>query len=250
MTRTTVANRANLELIEDFYEQWRRAPEAVDPTWRNFFEGYELGQSLSTDSGPGQAPPQEAIKAVTRLVDAYREMGHYLADLDPLKLVPRPQTHEQLELSAFGLSEADLDRVFFSKLGPDNHCTLRELLAILRETYCRTIGVEFMHIQDLDIRHWLQERMEPVRNRPAFDRKKKRRIINKLNAAELFENFLHTNYVGQKRFSLEGGRDAHPPARRRRRARRRARGARDRHGHGPPRPAQRPGQHPATSPTG
>ena len=205
MTRTTVANRANLELIEDFYEQWRRAPEAVDPTWRNFFEGYELGQSLSTDSGPGQAPPQEAIKAVTRLVDAYREMGHYLADLDPLKLVPRPQTHEQLELSAFGLSEADLDRVFFSKLGPDNHCTLRELLAILRQTYCRTIGVEFMHIQNLDIRHWLLERMEPVRNRPAFDLKKKRRIIYKLNAAELFENFLHKNYVGQKRFSLEGG---------------------------------------------
>src|SRR5271165_1734741 len=205
MTRTTVANRANLELIEDFYEQWRRAPEAVDPTWRDFFEGYELGQSLPTDSGPGQAPPQEAIKAVTRLVDAYREMGHYLADLDPLKLVARPQTHEQLELSAFGLSEADLDRVFFSKLGPDNHCTLRELLAILRQTYCRTIGVEFMHIQNLDIRHWLLERMEPVRNRPAFDLKKKRRIIYKLNAAELFENFLHKNYVGQKRFSLEGG---------------------------------------------
>jgi 2-oxoglutarate dehydrogenase E1 component len=205
MTRTTVANRDNLELIEEFYEQWRKAPEAVDQSWRNFFEGYELGQSQLTRSGPGQAPPQEAVKAVTRLVDAYREMGHYLADLDPLKLVPRPQTHEQLELSAFGLSEADLDRVFFSKLGPDNHCTLRELLTILRQTYCRAVGVEFMHIQNLDIRHWLLERMEPVRNRPAFDLEKKRRIIYKLNAAELFENFLHKNYVGQKRFSLEGG---------------------------------------------
>jgi len=206
MTRTMVANRGNLDLIEAYYEQWRKDPEAVDKSWRNFFEGYELGQShWAVSVSDNQAPAQEAIKAVTRLVDAYREMGHYLADLDPLKLVPRPQTYEQLELSAFGLSEADLDQVFFSKLGPDNHCTLRELLAILRQTYCRTIGVEFMHIQNLEVRHWLLERMEPVRNRPAFDLKKKRRIIYKLNAAELFENFLHKNYVGQKRFSLEGG---------------------------------------------
>ena len=142
---------------------------------------------------------------MTRLVDAYREMGHYLADLDPLKLKPRSQTYELLELSAFGLSEADLDRVFHNKLCDNGHSHPRELLAILRQTYCRTIGVEFMHIQDLEIRHWLLDRMEPIRNRPGFDLKKKRRIIYKLNAAELFENFLHKNYVGQKRFSLEGG---------------------------------------------
>jgi 2-oxoglutarate dehydrogenase E1 component len=212
MTRTTVAKRANLDLIEDYYDRWQKDPESVDPSWRNFFEGYDLGRFLaipSTAEGDGrshaQAPPQEAVKAVTRLVDAYREMGHYLADLDPLKLTPRRKSHEELELSAFGLSEADLDRDFFTKLGPHNHCTLRELLAILRQTYCRTIGVEFMHIQDLEIRHWLFDRMESVRNRPAFEMKKKRRIIYKLNAAELFENFLHKNYVGQKRFSLEGG---------------------------------------------
>ena len=82
---------------------------------------------------------------------------------------------------------------------------MRELIAILRETYCRTIGVEFMHIRDAEIRKWLLERMEPVRNRPAFDIKQKRRIVYKLNVAELFETFLHKNYVGQKRFSLEGG---------------------------------------------
>ena len=206
MTCTTVANRGNLELIEAYYEEWRKDPWAVDESWRNFFEGYDLGQSRPAGSGAGdQAPAQEAIKAVTRLVDAYREMGHYLADLDPLKLVPRPQTYEQLELTNFGLSEADLNQVFYSKLGPENHCTLRELLAILRKTYCRTIGVEFMHIQNLEIRNWLLERMEPHRNQPAFDLKKKRRTIYKLNAAELFENFLHKNYVGQKRFSLEGG---------------------------------------------
>ena len=208
MTRTTVANRANLTLIEDYFERWRADPESVDPSWRHFFEGYELGQSRlsaapATRDGP--APAQAAVKAVTRLVDAYRELGHFLADLDPLKLVPRPQTHEELELSAFGLAETDLDQDFYSKLGTDRHCTLRELLGIIRQTYCRTIGVEFMHIQDLTVRQWLLDRMEPVRNRPGFDLKKKRRIIFKLNAAELFENFLHKNYVGQKRFSLEGG---------------------------------------------
>jgi 2-oxoglutarate dehydrogenase E1 component len=208
MRRTTVASPGNLELIEEFHQRWRSDPASVDLSWRSFFEGYELGQYLrdrGAAEGTGSAPAQEAVKAVTRLVDAYRATGHYLADLDPLKLTPRRQTHPELELSAFGLSESDLDQVFYSKLGPRDHCTLRELLGILRLTYCRTIGVEFMHIQNLEIRHWLLDRMESVRNRPPFDLKKKRRIIYKLNAAELFENFLHKNYVGQKRFSLEGG---------------------------------------------
>lgn len=208
MTRTTVANRGNLSLIEDYYQRWLRDPDSVEPSWRNFFEGYELGQSFKGQTATDDASPaplQEAVKAVTRLVDAYREMGHHLADLDPLKLTPRPKSHEQLELSAFGLAETDLDQVFYSKLGTNNHCSLRELLGILRQTYCRTIGVEFMHIRDLNVRHWLLDRMESVRNQPGFDLRKKRRIIYKLNAAELFENFLHKNYVGQKRFSLEGG---------------------------------------------
>ena len=98
-----------------------------------------------------------------------------------------------------------MDREFYHKLSPSGHSTLRELIRILQDTYCRTVGVEFMHIRDADVRNWLLERMEPVRNRPAFDIKKKRRIVYKLNVAELFEAFLHKNYVGQKRFSLEGG---------------------------------------------
>jgi 2-oxoglutarate dehydrogenase E1 component len=208
MTRSTVANRGNLELMENYYQRWRKDPQEVDESWRNFFDGYDLGQSCGSkaDSGALSQPhAHEAIEAVTRLIDAYREMGHFLADLDPLKLAPRLHTHEQLELSNFGLSEADLDRVFQIKLAPEGYCTLRELLVILRQTYCRTIGVEFMHIRNLAIRRWLLERMEPHRNHPAFDLYQKRRIIYKLNAAELFENFLHKNYVGQKRFSLEGG---------------------------------------------
>ena len=209
MTRTSVASRANLGLVEDYHQRWLADPDSVDESWRSFFEGYELGRTplrAEVESqGVGPPPAQEAVKAVTRLVDAYRELGHTLADLDPLKLTPRRQSDEQLDLATFGLSAEDMDQVFVSRLSECNACTLRELLAILRTTYCRTIGVEFMHIRNLEVRRWLLERMEPIRNRPSFDLKAKRRIVYKLNAAELFESFLHKNYVGQKRFSLEGG---------------------------------------------
>jgi 2-oxoglutarate dehydrogenase E1 component len=205
MARATIANRWNLELIEDYYDRWRKDPASVEDSWRIFFEGYDLGHESDGKPGGVDLDAARAQAGVTRLVDAYREFGHYLADLDPLKLSPRRQTLDLLEPSAFGLSEADLDRVFYTRLCAEGSCTLRQLIAILRATYCRTIGVEFMHIRDTAIRRWLLERMEPTRNRPAYDLKKKWRIIYKLNAAELFETFLHKNYVGQKRFSLEGG---------------------------------------------
>jgi 2-oxoglutarate dehydrogenase E1 component len=208
MIRTSAVSRANLDLVEEYQRRWRDDPGSVDESWRHFFEGFDLGaQSLRPEAAPyGDAPPpaQQAVKAVTRLVDAYRELGHTLADLDPLKLARR-QGDEQLDLANFDLSEADLDRDFYSRLGPDHHGTLREILGILRDTYCGSVGVEFMHVRDLEIRRWLIERMEPIRNRPRFDIKKKRRIVYKLNEAELFETFLHKNFVGQKRFSLEGG---------------------------------------------
>src|SRR5262249_1648910 len=151
------------------------------------------------------AATARAQASVTLLVNSYREYGHYLADLDPLKLSPRRDSHEFLELSTFGLTNADLDRTFYTRIDGGGLSTLRELIAILRQTYCRTIGVEFMHIRDRAVRQWLLDRMEPVRNHPKLDLQHKRRIIYKLSAAELFETFLHKNYAGQKRFSLEGG---------------------------------------------
>ncbi len=206
MERSTVANRWNLDLIEDYYDRWLADPASVEESWRIFFEGYSLGVLGSDRNGAaGDTATARAQAAVTRLVDAYREYGHYLADLDPLKLSPRRESHEFLELSAFGLAESDLDRVFYSRLDGGGFSTLRELIAILRQTYYRTIGVEFMHIRNRQVRQWLLDRMEPVRNRPKLDLEQKRRIISKLNAAELFETFLHKSYAGQKRFSLEGG---------------------------------------------
>src|SRR5439155_24481583 len=153
------------------------------------------GASQKTDTA-GQA-------AIGRLIYAYRALGHLMARLDPLS---EPRTsHPLLELSEFGLSEADLDRTFdTSDFVGLPRATLRQLLAALRETYCRTIGVEYMHIQDTHIRRWLQERMEPRRNQPGYSRRQKFRILMELSFAELFEKFLHTRYIGQKRFSLEG----------------------------------------------
>jgi 2-oxoglutarate dehydrogenase E1 component len=171
----------------------------VDESWRLFFEGFELGVGrLATP-----ALDSRCQTGIVRLIDAYRDLGHFIAHLDPLS---EPRTsHELLELSEFGLDAADLDRTFdTSPFVGLPRATLRQLLAALRETYCRTIGVEYMHIQDTRIRRWLQGRMERCRNQPGFGRDKKLWILKELHYAENFERFLHTRFVGQKRFSLEG----------------------------------------------
>jgi 2-oxoglutarate dehydrogenase E1 component len=199
MTRSSFATRWNLDAIEAAYERWRADPASVDESWRTFFEGFELGTSR-------EAVADEALCAqgnIVRLIDAYRSLGHFLARLDPLS--EQKKSHPLLELSEFGFDENDLERTYdTSHFVGLPRATLRQLLAALRETYCRTIGVEYMHIQDTRIRRWLQERMEPRRNQPQFQRRQKLRILMELHFAELFERFLHARYVGQKRFSLEG----------------------------------------------
>ena len=207
MNRSTVANRQNLELIEHLYDQWRADPDSVEESWKSFFQGYELGiTGEGRARGGADSEASQAQAAVTRLIDAYREMGHYLANLDPLGLsLPSESDALRLDIAEFGLTEADLDRTFYHKLSDPPYTTLRELIAILRETYCGSIGVEYMHIRDVECRNWLCGRMESTRNQPRFDKRKKNRIIYKLNSAEQFETFLHSHFVNQKRFGLEGG---------------------------------------------
>jgi len=199
MSSTSFAGRWNLAAIESAYERWRHDPASVDESWRLFFEGFELGSSRHT------VPTEEAgaQSSIIRLINAHRDLGHFLSRLDPLS--DPPTSIPLLELSEFGLNESDLDKTFDTRhfLGMQR-ATLRELLKALRETYCRTIGVEYLHIQDTNIRRWLQERMEPCRNQPRYSRRRKLGILMGLHFAELFERFLHTSYVGQKRFSLEG----------------------------------------------
>jgi len=145
----------------------------------------------------------ELQSRVASLIYAYRDQGHRIARLDPLGT--SPNAHPQLALETYGLGPEQLERAFDTgHLGGPRRATLRELLDILQQTYCRAVGAEYLHIQDVRCRRWLQAQMEPVRNRPAFDRQRKLEILRLLVDAELFETFIGTHYPAQKRFSLEG----------------------------------------------
>ncbi len=200
----------NGDYLEEQFRRWQDDPQSVEPTWQGFFAGMQFAGKL-----PGAAPSGTTTgvsadvrvqTGVVRLVFWYRQAGHLQADIDPLATAP-PPPNPLLSLEHFGLSEADLDRtvdgtMYFGLNGP---VVLRDLVDTLRATYCGTIGIEYMHIDSLDVRKWIASRVEPTCNRPMLKLRQKYRILITLHQAELFEKFLHTKYVGQKRFSLEGG---------------------------------------------
>jgi 2-oxoglutarate decarboxylase len=139
---------------------------------------------------------------VIEVIEAYRRNGHLMADTDPLEFKVR--THPDLDIVQHGLTLWDLDRPFpVGGFAGERTMPLRDILGVLRNSYCRTVGVEYMHITDPEERQWLQERIEVKHDRPT--REQQKRVLSRLNAAEAFETFLQTKYVGQKRFSLEGG---------------------------------------------
>ncbi len=155
------------------------------------------------ESGAAAAAAVEKQASVLQLINIYRVRGHLQANLNPL--ITEAPTHSELDPGRYGLSLWDLDRSFITGgLARRPHATLREILDILRDAYCRTIGVEYMHIQEPEQKGWIQRRVEGVQRRDWVDLAAKRRILKKLNAAEAFEKFLHRKYVGHKRFSLEG----------------------------------------------
>jgi 2-oxoglutarate dehydrogenase E1 component len=211
MNSTTLPTRANADVIEAAYRLWLDNPDGVDPTWRAFFQGFSLGNNgapiggLLEDHGAG-SPIIGSLKQshVHYLIAAYRAIGHLQAHLDPLS--PPPPPVPKLDLGQFQLGAGDLDLSFDigTYLGGGQK-KLRDIIASLQSTYCGHVGVEYVHIQDPDCRLWLQERIESTRLQPAFTRPQKVRILRRVHKAELFEKFLHTKYVGQKRFSLEGG---------------------------------------------
>ena len=214
--RPSSANPSNAALIEEYYTLWQKDPAAVDEKWAAFFEGFALGCAAPPRPGgtaataqPQAASPDTAVASrlegrVDDMVRAYRELGHTLAQLDPLGSA-RPE-QSLLTLEAFGFAEADLDQIVSSRyfMGGKG-MRLRDMVAALQRIYTGTVGAEFMHIQSARVRNWVRERIEarPETPRPAPDAQ--RGILNHLLSAEAFERFLHTRYVGQKRFSLEGG---------------------------------------------
>jgi 2-oxoglutarate dehydrogenase E1 component len=191
--------RANPDYVEDLYQQYLRDPHSVGADWAHFFAGFEYG----SNGRPTPAAETAGHLGVLDLIHSYRELGHLIADLNPLG--GNATEHPLLDLSDFGFEARDLDRVVqCPTFRGHSQATLRELIALLRATYCGTLAVEYMYISDKTKRDWLKERMEPMLNKPDLSTEDQLHIFSKLAASTGFEEFLHTKYVGQKRFSLEG----------------------------------------------
>ena len=222
---TTALSGGNAGFIEDLYEQFLRDPSSLSAAWVEYFNG--LQGSGDTAHGPirerllarAQQPPAAASApaasdgasakqgAVSRLIQVYANRGHLIANLDPLGLQERAKPYV-LDLQYFGLSDADLDTEFFT--GSRNHVipertTLRNILKDLKFIYTDTIGAEFAQVSDTEERLWLQDGFQVGRLQHRFSSAEKKSILWQLTAAEGLERYLHTKYVGQKRFSLEGG---------------------------------------------
>ncbi len=192
--------------IDELHEQWRADPGSLSPSWQAFFQGFDLAMC---DRACVSGERAQAQSRVVGMIDAFRRSGHASAWLEPLQ--ERPPLHESLRLDAHGFGERDLSTAFDrGDFGAGGQSTLRELHDALRRTYCGSLGVEYMHIQQRELRGWLQTRLEHSQGRPALSEDHKRDILETLIEAEVFETFLHTRYRGQKRFSLEGAESAIP----------------------------------------
>jgi 2-oxoglutarate dehydrogenase E1 component len=223
----------NAPYVEEMYENYLANPGSVPDNWRGYFDALQ-NVPAGDGSDARDVPHQPVINAfadrakqggtkvviatgadsdlgrkrvaVQQLIAAYRNVGARWADLDPLKRAERASIPE-LDLSFYGFADADLEIIFNTSntfFGKET-MSLRELLNALRETYCGSIGAEYMYITDQSQKRWWQERLESTRSKPAYNAEKKKHILDRLTAAEGLERFLHTKYVGQKRFSLEGG---------------------------------------------
>jgi 2-oxoglutarate dehydrogenase E1 component len=222
----------NAPYVEEMYENYLANPGSVPDTWRSYFDALQnvpAGDGSDTRDVPhlpvinafAERAKQGGTKvvqasadaemgrkrtAVQQLIATYRNVGQRWADLDPLQRTERPAIPE-LEASFYGFSDADQEAVFDTSntfFGKDR-MPLRELLNALRETYCGTIGAEYMYITNQAEKRWWQQRLESTRSKPSFNSQQKKHILERLTAAEGLERFLHTKFVGQKRFSLEGG---------------------------------------------
>ncbi len=194
------ANLANLQVLEELYEKWLENPDSVDSSWKNFFDGMQFASHLP------KALPQRQESADLRtyyLIQAYRTYGHLLAECNVIA-TEKPSFPEELKIENFGLTEQDLDTEFPTGGSIDKEkAPLREIIDVLQKTYCSTVGIEYMDLGSPAIEAWVQKRIEPYFP-TNLSSEEKIEILKQLNQAEGFETFLHTKYVGQKRFSLEG----------------------------------------------
>ncbi|XMO88226.1 2-oxoglutarate dehydrogenase E1 component [Algibacter sp. AS12] len=211
MDKFSFLNAAHTAYFADLYEQYQQSPDSVEPSWRAFFQGYDFGSDnygLEGEivEGVSTQIPEQVQKEfqVVRLIDGYRMRGHLFTKTNPVRA--RRTYQPTLEIENFGLSANDLDTVFNAGdiLGIGVK-TLREIIIHLEKIYCSSIGIEYMYLRNPEVIAWWQEQLNKNDNQPNFSAETKKYILSKLNQAVTFENFLQTKYVGQKRFSLEGG---------------------------------------------
>ena len=222
---------ANAPFIEALYESYLVNPASVEPAWRDYFDKLSTLPGAGNYTGPdvvhapiiasfAQRAKDGTLQASSRasssddkqvkvlqMISAYRFLGNRWAQIDPLKRSERPEVVE-LDPSYYGFTEADLGQTFstgsFATATGAEQATLREILEAARQTYCGAIGAEYAYISDIATKRWIQGKLEPIRATPKYTVEEKKHLLERLTAAETLERYLHTRYVGQKRFSLEG----------------------------------------------
>lgn len=215
MDRFSFLNAVHAEYIDNLYEKYKKYPDSVNPSWRSFFQGYDFASQsyngysiseLTVVKSSDVGIPEQIHKEfkVINLINAYRKRGHLFTKTNPVR--SRRVYVPTLDLENFGLGEEDLDATFEAAeiLGLGTTATLREIVQHLKDMYCDSIGIEYMHIRNPEIISWIQNWLNKNLNHPVLSTEEKRQALHKLNEAVAFERFLHTKFVGQKRFSVEG----------------------------------------------
>ncbi len=209
MDKYSFLNAAHTAYFATLYDEYLKNPDDVEPSWRAFFQGFDFGIESGSftlgESGTVEVPEQVQKEfQVVKLIDAYRSRGHLFTKTNPVR--ERRKYSPTLDIENFGLTKGDLGTVFNAgeiiNIGPSN---LSSIIEHLQRIYCNSIGIEYLYIRRPEKVRWIQERLNINANQPQFSVDQKKHILHKLNEAYSFENFLHTKYVGQKRFSLEGG---------------------------------------------
>lgn len=224
MDRFSFLNAAHSQLIEDLYQQFRKYPDSLEPSWKAFFQGFEFASEnygdADADTAANLTPVQYAENAIDKnqiseeirkefkvlnLIEAYRMRGHLFTKTNPVR--ERRHYEPTLDIENFGLSKEDLNKTFSSatETGLPAPSTLQQIISHLQSIYCDSVGVEYMHINNVDEKKWIRKWLQHNENHASLSAEEKTEILHKLNQAVAFENYLHTKFVGQKRFSLEGG---------------------------------------------
>ncbi len=216
MDKFSYISNADVSFIDDLYQKYKSDPESVDISWQRFFEGFEFSQENSDENG--NASTAISISGISlkelgvrNLIHAYRTRGHLKSDTNPVR--PRRKHNVLLELTDFGLTNEDLDVEYEYEVGHSlglGKAKLKNIFEALKKVYLGPIGFEYMHIRNHEVIDWFKEQAERKFLNFNPESEEKRRILTKLNEAVVFENFLHTKYIGQKRFSLEGGENTIP----------------------------------------